>query len=318
MQVQKSSVSAELLANTDTVRAKEFHCQPLYEKRAKLLKKIPDFWPSVFSVAPDEIRSVLTPDDLALVAHLKSFSVERHQIESESKGEPRSIRFTFEFGPNEYMENTKLVKDFEYQPQPGGWGSGNIVSKPVPIKWKSKKKDLTKGFLDAAVELYNAEEALKLGKGDKIIDVVDREALWQHEKLREKIAKLNEADWRNMSFFTWFGFRGVVDPKPTKQVDGDRANRTDDDEEEAEYEAGRMLEVEIFPQGEVFAEVLGEELWPNALDLFMEAQGDMEDEGFDVEDDDDDDDNSSNDEAPELVLAEEEDTGRPRKKQRKG
>lgn len=233
----------------------------LYAKRKTLLDRIPDFWPTVFGNGPEEVQQFFSAEDLALISCIKSFSVERYQIESEIKGEPRSLRFTFDFAENEFMEDKQLVKEFEYKRREDGPGS--LISKPVPIKWKGKKQDLTKGLLDAAVELYSAEEAIKL----KTVEVVDREALWQHEKLRDKMVSLDETDEDQPSFFNWFGFRGAIEtPAPKKEGEngaGDGPEDSDDDVEE-------MLEVEIFPAGEEIAIALAEEVWSDAMDYFSE------------------------------------------------
>jgi len=295
------------------VRTKEFNLQSLYSRRKALLDRLPDFWPTVFGSGPEEIQQFFSPDDLALLAFLKSFSVERYQINSADKGEPRSLRFTFEFAPNKFLQDTKLVKEFEYQPREDGPGS--LVSKPVPIKWTSKKQDVTHGLLDAAVELYHAEEALQLKSGDNVIDIVDRESLWQHEKLREKLVTLDEDEEKQPSFFNWFGFRGAVNPDVSKKAAANGAggaDREDEDEDDVE----EMLEVEIFPAGEEVAIALAEELWTDAMDYFMAAQ--EEDGGFDGFDDGENGDDDDEDvDVPALVEAKEEETDRPRKKQRR-
>lgn len=245
------------------MRRKEFSLRPLYSKRTELLARIPDFWPQVFGNGPEDVERFFSPDDLALISAIKSFSVDRYQIDSETEGEPRSLRFTFEFEENEFMEDTTLVKEFEYRSRADGPGS--LVSKPVPIKWKGKKKDVTAGLLDAAVELYSAEQALKLKNGDKEIDIVDREALWQHEKLREKLAQLDEDEEIEPSFFNWFGFRGaILDPSEVKKGAENGENGAEEEEDDME----EMLEVEIFPAGEEVAIALAEELWPDAMDHF--------------------------------------------------
>ena len=291
------------------MRRKEFNLQPLYKKRKVLLNRIPGFWPTVFGSGPEDLQQFFSTDDLALGAFLTSFSVERYQIKSAEEGEPRSLRFTFEFAPNEFIVDTEIVKEFEYQPREDGPGS--LVSRPVPIKWKSKKQDLTKGLLDAAVELYNAEDALQLRNGDKVVDIVERESLWQHEKLREKLIKLDEDEDNQPSFFNWFGFRGAVNPAPPKKAPENGADG--DDEDDYEEEVDEMLEVEIFPAGEEIAITLAEDLWTDAMDYFMSAQEEDAEgfEGFDGEDDED-------GEVPELVKADDDDAERPRKKQRKG
>ncbi|KIX94069.1 uncharacterized protein Z520_10095 [Fonsecaea multimorphosa CBS 102226] len=291
----------------DSLRRKEFHSRPLYSKRAALFERIPDFWPTVFGSGPEDIRQFFSPDDLPLIASIKSFSVDRYQIKTETEGEPRSVRFTFRFAPNEFMEDTSLVKEFEYRTAEDG--PGNLISKPVPIKWKGKKKDPTRGLLDAAVELYKAEEALKLKNGDKLVEIVDREALWQYEKL---LVKLEEDETANQqpSFFSWFGFRGAVNAGKSKRSAGDRADGSKEEEEDdGEDESDEMPEFEIFPAGAEVANALAEDLWPDAMDYFLSAG--REYEGVDDEDEDEEEDE---DDAPELVLAEDDD--RPRKKPR--
>jgi len=255
------------------VRRKEFALKPLYAKRKTLLDRVPTFWATVFGNAPEEVQQFFSPADLALIASITSFSVERYQIGSELKGEPRSLRFSFEFGPNDVIEDTKLVKELEYKARADG--PGNLVSKPVAIKFKSKKKDVTHGLLDAAVELYSAEEALKLKNGDggAEIDIVDREALWQHEKLREKMIKLDEEAEHEPSFFNWFGFRGAVNANANAEREPklSTANGTsspDEEDEDDDDEMDQMLEVEIFPAGEEVAIALAEDLWTDAMDYF--------------------------------------------------
>lgn len=322
------------------VRRKEFSLRHLYAKRETLLSRVPDFWPTAFGSGPEEIQQFFSPNDLALISSIKSFSVERYQIESETKGEPRSLRFTFEFAENEFMENKVLVKEFEYKPREDGPGS--MVSTPVPIKWKGKKKDVTGGLLDAAVELYQAEQALKLKNGDKVIEIVERESLWQHENLREKMVKVDESDEFEPSFFNWFGFRGAVNaeaPKKPKAENGENGVAADEEDEDEE-DVDQMLEVEIFPAGEEVAITLAEDLWADAMDHFsntfpalpkshrisaaykltsptaVSAQDEapFDATGFEIDDEDDEEDDDE--EAPVLVPSEED--GRPPKRQRKG
>ncbi|RMD42002.1 hypothetical protein DV735_g3087, partial [Chaetothyriales sp. CBS 134920] len=213
------------------LRRKEFDLKPLYAKRSQILQKIPDFWPTVFLNAPQDIVQHYSERDLEFLASIRSFSVERHQIKSHDSGEPRSLRFTFEFAPNRLFTDTKLVKEFEYVSNPEG--AGDLISTPVPIKWKSKKTDPTNGLLDAAVELYQAEQSMTLKKSGKSVAMVDREGLWQHEKLRELIEKVEESG-EEPSIALWFGFRGAVardqESKSEAANGKDFFMRTDEDE----------------------------------------------------------------------------------------
>lgn len=296
------------------VRSKEHDLKDLYAKRGALIAQVPQFWPTVFLNGPEEVQSMYGPDDMPVLSAIRSFTVERYQIKSSEDGEPRSLRFTFEFDENDVFEDKKLVKEFEYKPSESG--PGNLVSQPVPIKWKSKKTDVTNGLLDAAVELEAAEKAVMMKqKGGVQVSTIDREGLWQYEKLREKLEKAEEEDDDEPpSFLNWFGFRGAVGEKTPKPANGAKAEDGADEEDEEDDDG--MLEVEIFPPGEEFAIALAEELWPNIMDYFMRAQDEpdgMEDfEGFDDEDESD-----EEDDAPELVEdAEDVNNDRPRKKQR--
>ena len=286
-------------------RRKEYALKPLYNKRQKLLDTLEGFWPTVFQHAPDDLSQFFTPLDLEILSSLKSFNVERYQIESETEGEPRSVRFTFEFGPNEYFEDKVLVKEVEYRSGPGI--SEGFVSTPVPIKWKNKKVDPTHGLLTAALELFQAEQTLNNEGGE--VDPVEREGLWQNEKLRDLLDKEEESE-EDLSFFCWFGFRGAV-LKPDPDTIGD------DDEDDSDDEPETMLDVEIFPPGEELTISLAEDLWPTAPVSFTEAM--MEPEDDDEDDDSDEemgDGDEESDDAPELVPAHE--VERPSKKRRMG
>ncbi|RMZ78899.1 hypothetical protein DV738_g3581, partial [Chaetothyriales sp. CBS 135597] len=277
----------------DHLRRKEFDLKPLYAKRTEILQKIPDFWPTVFLNAPQDIVQHYSERDLEFLASIRSFSVERYQIKSHDSGEPRSLRFIFEFAPNELFTDTKLIKEFEYVSNSDG--AGDLISTPVPIKWKSKKKDLTDGLLDAAVDLYRAEQSMTLKKSGKSVAMVDREGLWQHEKLRELIEKVEESA-EEPSIALWFGFRGAV----------------------ARDQESKSAGANVFPAGEEVAISLAEDLWSDAIDYFMRTD---QDDGPDLADLDDADEDSSEDDsdnAPALVSAGGANVDRPAKKRRTG
>lgn len=295
-----------LRAHIPLARRKEQALKPLYTKRQKLLNNLEGFWPIVFQNAPQELAEFFTPLDLDILSTLKSFSVERYQIQSETEGEPRSVRFTFEFSPNEYLEDKVLVKEVEYRSGPGV--SEGFVSAPVPIKWKNKNMDPTRGLLAAAFELYQAEQTLNNEGGG--VDPVERESLWQNEKLHDLLVKEDESD-EDLSFFNWFGFRGAV-----LQPDNAESDHEDEDED-SDDEPETLLDVEIFPPGEELTISLAEDLWPTAPVSFTEAlmaPEDGEDEDSDEEMGDGDE--KSEDDAPELVPAHE--VERPNKKRRMG
>ena len=221
---------------------------------------MPNFWSTVFQRVPESVEQFLQPSDPAILATLTNFSVDRFELSDEAN-EPRSLRFIFEFGKNEWFEDAKLVKEFRYREYRQARGIG-LTSSPVAIKWKSRKKDPTKGALDLACDLHNAEKAMKV----KDIDVVAREGLWQYEKLRSKLASLEEESDQEPSFFNWFGFRGIQPPL-------EQNNKTDpangvEDHEEPEVENDGLLDVEIFPAGEELSNAFADDMWPDLLEHF--------------------------------------------------
>lgn len=295
-----------------TVRQKEFSSRELYAKRNALTAAIPSFWSEILTsgAVPAELGAVFTPLDVTVLESVKSLNVERYQIKSDTEGEPRSLRFTFEFAPNKFFSDTKIIKDFEYIAF--GGGPGGYVSKPVNFKWtKDAKKAGVNKLLDLAEQLYQAEQALG---HDGPVDQQERESLWQYEKLRKALEQVEneEVEEDGHSFLEWFGYRGAVNtaPKP-KPANGEANGDAEDDEDDEEEEEDGVLDVEIFPAGEDVAVAIAEDLWPNVMDYFIQATTD----GVEEESDDDD------DNAPELIEADdfegfEETDSRPAKKRK--
>ena len=247
-----------ILTSSFLVRRKEHALIPLYETRTALLSQIPQFWSTVFLNAPEEIQQVYDPADIGVLSAITNFNVERYGITSAEKGEPRSLRFTFEFGENELIEDKFVTKEFEYSER-------GLVSRSVGLKWK-KGRDLTSGVLGRAVELEAAEGAL----GVKEMEDGEREGLWQYEKLRERLEIVDEEDdgRGEGSFWRWFGYRGPVRGRKEKK---EMEEKNGEDESEDEDEDDGMLDVEIFPAGEEIAIMLAEDLWPNVMDYFSES-----------------------------------------------
>lgn len=277
--------------------------RPLYEKRNQIISTPDvqsDFWVRVFSNAPNEIDEYILPSDAAALGCLKNLTVERFEVDEKGQGEPRSVRFTFEFRTGEenpYFENAKLVKDFYWRKQVTKTSKGKkrtwegLVSEPVRINWK-KDMDLTKGLLDAACDLADAEK-----KGKK-----DRKQLSEYEKLVEKVGEVeaqalniggddDEEDEDPMaghspagvSFFAWFGYRGRdVSAEQSKEAEkadeerwakiakGEEVEDDDDDEDDEDDEepADELEDAEIFSDGEDLAIAIAEDLWPSALKYY--------------------------------------------------
>ncbi|KAE8380763.1 nucleosome assembly protein [Aspergillus bertholletiae] len=271
-----------------------------------------NFWIRVFANSPNEIdQYIMTPDAAALGSTLKNLKVERFELNEQGQGEPRSIRLTFEFcagEENPFFQNEKLVKELYWRRRSVKAADGKakswegLVSEPVRIQWK-KDMDLTKGLLDAACDLAEAEK-----------DGKDRKNLPELEKLKNKIVELETtADQEEdededfplspagTSFFAFFGYRGndvsaEESEAATKQADErfaklSKGETVQDDEEEEDEE---FEDIEVFPDGEQLAIAIADDMWPHALELFNrdeeldieELEGGLEDEEDDEDEED--------------------------------
>lgn len=299
------------------MRQKEYSLKELYERRQKNISAIPDFWPTVLANGPEDFQNQIGPQDGEIIDSITSMRVERYQIKSGAEGEPRSMRFTFTFdtSKNKFFEDSTVTKDFEFVGRENG--PGGLVSRPVNFKWTraGKSAGLNK-MLDLAEQLWQAEQALvgdsKKGKNAIAIEQNEREGLWQYEKLREELDK-EEDEPVQTSFLDWFGYRGAVAASDEAKATNGDAEESDEEDEDDEDDDG-LLEVEIFPAGEDVANALAEELWPDVMDFYIQAQAE-DDLDLDLEGESDDED------APQLVEAADfegfdEDEKPPSKKQR--
>ncbi|KAG6112468.1 hypothetical protein E4U31_002832 [Claviceps sp. LM219 group G6] len=265
------------LVDLEIMRIKNKMTQDLYAKREKVISEIPNFWPRVFENAPPEIDEYIQPTDAEIiVAALKNLTVERFELPN---GHPRSFSLKFEFSENEYFENSVLEKKFWWRCAKDGWEG--YVSEPVEIKWKPGK-DLTNGLLDLAKKVYEEDKA---GKSD------------EKSPAKEALAnKLDDTNIETISFFNMFGYRGRYISaeesaaafkkleekrkahKEGKAVDEEMEDDDDDDEDE----------IEISPDADELAVSIAEELYPEAIRFFEEAEqlAMMSDIDFDDDDED--------------------------------
>ncbi|EED17731.1 NAP family protein [Talaromyces stipitatus ATCC 10500] len=325
-QLEQEFVRAEL----EQLRKQIPVLRPLYARRNALVasKELQDadFWPRVFANAPQEIDEYILASDAAVISQcLKNLTIERCDVdENGSGGDPRSVRFTFEFATGEeenpYFTNAQLVKEFHYRTKISKTPKGKrhvwegYVSTPVRINWK-KDQDLTKGLLDAACDLYEAEQ--KKGAG------VDRTTLPEYEKLITKLEEASaeadalvgdeeeEADEEylpgGVSFFNFFGYRGnTVTAEESAAAEKEEAERwqkiengekvddeddeDDDEDDDIDEEEESIATIEIFPAADDIAVALADDVWPNALKYYVqsyEVANDFDDE-MDIEELDDD------------------------------
>ncbi|KAI4863231.1 nucleosome assembly protein [Hypoxylon rubiginosum] len=288
---------------TEILRQQVILTKPLYEKREKLIAKIPNFWALVFEQAPADLDQFIHPTDSAvLLSSLTSLSVSHFDIENGGKGEPRNFSIKMEFSENEWFENKVLEKKFWHRESKDG--DAGLVSEPVPIKWKSADKDLTQGMLDLAVKVWENDK--KQGQSDSTKVKKEKDYTPDEKALKEKV---NATSRGAVSFFAWFGFRGLniseeesrLAVEKEKKERADRAagkvpdlQEVDDEEDEDEDEDEDPFELEIFREGDELAIEISEDLWPNAIKYFTQAQevdiSDMDFEDIDEDEEMDEDD----------------------------
>lgn len=299
----ESSVSYEELndlnaefddAETELIRQEAVVKRPLYEKRRNLVSQIPNFWPLVFEQAPPDIDEFIQPSDSSLLLNsLVSLSVTRFEIEDEKNGDPRSLCFSFEFSDNDHFEDKVIEKRFWQRHSKGGWTG--LVSEPVEIHWK-KGKDLTGGLLGTVKKVWDARQARAKGG-----DTKNQELSADEKSLKKKIENTGLG---GLSFFAWFGYVGrnisaeesqeALDKAQKERIarqeskdqnaDGEEDNEDDDDDDEDEEN-----DLEIFPEGDSLAIHISEDLWPNAIKYFTQAQeqDEVSDDDFESEAGDD-------------------------------
>ncbi|KAG5975416.1 hypothetical protein E4U58_000996 [Claviceps cyperi] len=266
----------------EILRIKDKMTRDLYAKREKIISEVPNFWSRVFEAAPPEIDEYIQPTDAeVIVAALKNLTVERFELPN---GPPRSFSLKFEFSENKYFENSVLEKKFWWRCAKDGWVG--YVSEPVEIKWKPGK-DLTNGLLDLAKKIYDEDKA---GKSDE--NSPAKEAL---------INKLEDTNIETVSFFNMFGYRGryitaeesaaavkELEEKRKAQKEGREVEETmmdDDDDDEYEFE--------VFHNADELAVAIAEDLYPEAISYYQEAEQMSMMGDIDIDEDEDEDEEMS-------------------------
>ncbi|QUC18885.1 uncharacterized protein UV8b_03126 [Ustilaginoidea virens] len=265
----------------EILRIQDKMTRDLFAKREKTICQIPNFWPLVFERAPPEIDEYIQPTDAAVIASLKSLSVERFELPN---GHPRSVSIKFEFAENDYFENTTLEKKFWWRHAKDGWEG--MVSEPVDINWKPNK-DLTNGLLSLANKIHQEDKA---GKREE-----------QTPAKKELIKKLETTSLDAVSFFNFFGFRGrfiteeesreaarAEEEKRKARKEGKEVDEAKLDADEDEDEDDGEYEFEIFPNADDVALTIAEDLWPEAIRYFREGEELAALSEMDFEDEDED------------------------------
>ncbi|KAF4585526.1 NAP family protein [Ophiocordyceps camponoti-floridani] len=270
-------------ADVELLRAQDKLSKGLFAKRAKLVADIPNFWPLVFEQSPCDVDEYIQPSDAALLlGSLRSLSVERFELPD---GDPRSLSIRFDFADNDHFHDKSLEKKFWWRRAKDGWSG--LVSEPIDIRWKSPEKDLTGGMLSLARKIWE-EDGTGVDSGSET------------EAKKELKQLMSKTGLGGVSFFAWFGFRGrpisaeesreateTERQKRQARKDGKQTDEADSDSDDSQDE----YELEIFPLAEDLALAIAEDLWPGAINYFIQAQEQeaMSDAAFESDDDDDDD-----------------------------
>ncbi|RKF63831.1 putative nucleosome assembly protein C36B7.08c [Erysiphe neolycopersici] len=294
--LENSSVTYEDLAEIEQefddvekeiIRQEITLSSPVYSRRDALISKIPNFWPLVFEQAPPEIdQHIQMGDGALLLGALTSLSVTRFEPEVD----PRSVLIRFEFAENKYFEDKILEKKFWWRTARNRSWCG-LVSEPVAIKWKSPEVDLTEGLLDLVL---TAERSIppKLPSEENTKGEKPKSSLTDAQKKLQQ--SIQTKGINGISFFAWFGFIGNrISAIESAEAEEARRNKTVIDSstkvDENNDDSSDEDDLEIFPDGGELAMAISEDLWPDAIKYFTQAQEQdvVSDEDFESTDEED-------------------------------
>lgn len=195
--------------------------RPVYNRRNGIIKTIPDFWLTAFLSHP-ALCDLLSEEDQKIFKHLLSLDVE------DFKDVKSGYCITFNFSPNPYFEDTKLMKMFSFSDE----GMTKITG--TAIKWKEgmglangvsgEKKSSKRPFSEGSFFSWFSETQQKdLSEGfhDEIAEII-KEDLWPNPLKYFN----NEADEED--------FDGDDDDEEENGADGfeDPEDEQDEDEED--------------------------------------------------------------------------------------
>lgn len=234
--IEKQLAAIEL----DYLRKTYIATRPRFLDRATAIQAIPDFWSTVIDEAPAEIDQRIQPRDVPALSCLTGLDVERFEVKDADNGEPRSIRLTLTFKPNEWFFDNKIEKKFYWRMSHNGWSG--LVSEPVTVRWKNRDR-LTDGLLDLAVNLWKKELDLET-------QGCDLESIEEYQTLVERIQRTPQDA---ISFFAFLGFRGHRVSAEESAAAMEKAQSTVEFSRETEgsnEETPSLPDSEIYPHGE--------------------------------------------------------------------
>lgn len=94
--------------------------KPVYDKRIDIIKSIPNFWVIALIYFPG-LSKLLNAVDKEIIKHLTSFEV-KHSNDTSS--------VTFNFAPNSYFEDAKIIRYLTFN------DVGGSVTGTSSVKWK--------------------------------------------------------------------------------------------------------------------------------------------------------------------------------------
>lgn len=188
--------------------------KPVYDKRNDLIKSIPDFWLTAFLSHP-ALGDLLNEEDQKIFKHLSSLEVEDH------KDVKSGYSITFNFSPNPYFEDTKLVKTFTFLEE----GTTKVTA--TPIKWKEGKG------------VPNGVNHEKKGNKRPPADISffswfsDTEQKDDMDDIHDEVAELIKDDlWPNPLTY----FNNEEDPEEAEVEEDDDEGKDDDSDDEDDQE----------------------------------------------------------------------------------
>ncbi|XP_038977137.1 NAP1-related protein 2-like [Phoenix dactylifera] len=208
--------------------------RPVYIKRNEIIQSIPDFWLTAFLSHP-ALSDLLTEEDQKIFKYLVSLDVEDCQdLKS-------GYSIIFNFSPNPYFEDTKLVKTYSFTEE----GVANITG--TTIKWKEgmeiangnghEKKGGKRPFTEESFFSWFGETQQKNfsdGVTDEVAEII-KEDLWPNplkyfnNEADEEDFDGDEDDEENFGLSLLGHLR---DSKYYKGSEDDEDGEQDDDEED--------------------------------------------------------------------------------------
>ncbi|KAL8659857.1 MAG: hypothetical protein Q9226_000222 [Calogaya cf. arnoldii] len=236
--IEKQLAAIEL----DHLRKTYIATRPKFLERATAIQTIPDFWPTVIDEAPAEIDQRIQPRDVPALSCLTGLDIERFEVKDADNGEPRSIKLTFTFKPNEWFFDNKIEKKFYWRMSHNGWSG--LVSEPVNVRWKDR--DLTDGLLELVVALWKKELDLETHAAK----ACNLESTEEYQILVERIQRTPQDA---ISFFAFLGFRGHRISAGECTAAMEKAQSTvqiSRETESSSEESPPLPDSEIYPHGE--------------------------------------------------------------------